>query len=85
MCVMSFRLHETSWEAPLGPGVVLGLMPENELPGKRQSFRSQLRARKAKGAPPFGPLMTRRDTGRCSRSVFSFEPAAGLSEAKFNT
>ena len=51
MCVMSFRLHGTSWEAPLGPGVVLGLMPENELPGKRQSFRSQLRARKAKGAP----------------------------------
>ena len=51
MCVMSFRLHKTSWEAPLGPGVVLGLMPEKELPGKRQSFRSQLRARKAKGAP----------------------------------
>lgn len=85
VCVMTFRLHETSWEALLGPGVVLGLMPENELLGKRQSFRSQLRARKAKEAPLFGPLLTCRDTGSCSCSVFSFEPAAGLNEAKFKT
>lgn len=85
MCVMTFWLHETSWEALLGPGVVLGLVPENELLGKRQSFRSQLGAQKAKEASLFGPLMTCRDTGSCCRAVFSFEPAAGLSEAKFKT